>query len=720
MLKTAGRLSAHLRPFWPALLVVLPLGLLEVALDGALTLSYKFLIDYAITPHNRIALLTILGILAALVVLASVGSFWRDHFYARLSADMLGRLRTHVFAHSQRLSVSYYAGRSASDILTYFSTDLAVIESFVTGAFGSLILPALSVMMGVGLLFALLDWPVALAATLVWPLVLIIPSLVTSRAADAAHEKKKQETALLGTVEEAIGTHRVVKAFGLDSFTRQRFLGTLTPLSAGLARAAFLGALVERSTVISIYVLQFAALSAGAIMAYDGSLSVGSFIAFLTVFWSLGWSIVVLARSASASISAVASLRRIEQLLSESEDPLEQRGNLEMPPVAHSIALSQVQFSYPGHPPVLKAVSLHVAQGEFVALVGPSGSGKSSVLNLVARLYESDSGQVLVDGCDMNQFTARSIRARMGFVFQESLLFNTSIRENIRLGLPDASDEQVEDAAKAAEVHDAILALHYGYDTQVGERGALLSGGQRQRVAIARALIRNPSLLLLDEATSALDPVSESAINETLLRARQGRTTISVTHRLASVTAADRIFVIKAGTVVESGDHGSLLKQDGVYAGLWRKQHGFTVSDDGAVAEVTVERLREIPLLMPPTDAQLETLVRHFVCERVPAGRPVFSQGDQGNHFHIIVRGTMTVTRVDAGGNELEIARLSEGDEFGEMALLRNQPRNSTITAKTDCLILTLTREHFAALLESTPDVREKIEKLATERGGSR
>jgi ATP-binding cassette subfamily B protein len=455
----------------------------------------------------------------------------------------------------------------------------------------------------------------------------------------------------------------------------------------------------------------------GANMAFDGALSVGSFISFLTVFWSLGWSIVVLARSAPLLISAAVSMNRIDRMLAQPADPLEREGAQQMAPLARGIELKQVQFSYPGRPPVLKAVSLAIRQGEFVAFVGPSGSGKSSILNIVSRQYGVDSGHVEVDGRDMDDFSADSIRAQMGFVFQESTLFNMSVRENIRLGLPGASDEQVEAAARAAEVHDTIVALPQGYDTNVGERGALLSGGQRQRVAIARALIRNPSLLLLDEATSALDPVSEAAINETLLRARAGRTLVSVTHRLDAAMQADRIFVVNAGAITETGSHDELVARNGLYADLWRKQHGFHVSKDGSVATVTVERLREIRLLRPLSDAQLEVLLEKFVCERVQAGQAVIRQGEHGNLFYILVRGAMVVTLRDAAGREREFARLADGDEFGEMALLYDQPRNATITARTDCLILSLTQEHFAELLESTPAIRQQVEKLAAERG---
>lgn len=713
----APTLRQMLRPYGKVLLLVSLLAACEVALDGAMTLSYKFLIDYAIVPRDRHALLTILWILAGVLVLASATAFWRDRYHAKTSARMVAQVRTRVFEHSQRLPVGYYAGRRASDLLNLFSSDLTVIETLVTSVLHAVLLPALSVAMAVGLLFLLLDWRLALVGSLVWPLVLVGPRIVTPKAAAAAQRKKEEETRLLGSVEEAIAGYRVIKGYGLDAFIAQRFRQLLAPLSATLARATFLGSLVERSTVISIYAVQFAALAIGANMAFDGVLSVGSFIAFLTIFWSLGWSIVVLARSAPLLISAAVSARRIDNMLAQPVDPLDREGAQAMPPLARELQLNHVRFAYPGRPPVLKDVSLAIRQGEFVAFVGPSGSGKSSILNILSRQYGVDSGRIEVDGRDMDEFTADSIRAQMGLVFQESVLFDMSVRENIRLGLLGASDDEVEAAARRAEVHDAILALPQGYETNVGERGALLSGGQRQRVAIARALIRNPSLLLLDEASSALDPASEAAINETLLRASEGRTLVSVTHRLDSVMRADRIFVVDAGTIAETGSHDELVARNGLYADLWRKQHGFHVSKDGSVASVTVARLREIRLLAPLSDAQLKALLEKFVSERVQAGQTVIRQGERGNLFYILVRGSMVVTLRDADGHEREFARLADGDEFGEMALLYDQPRNATITARTDCLILSLTQEHFAELLASAPAIRQQVEKLAAERG---
>jgi ATP-binding cassette subfamily B protein len=263
------------------------------------------------------------------------------------------------------------------------------------------------------------------------------------------------------------------------------------------------------------------------------------------------------------------------------------------------------------------------------------------------------------------------------------------------------------------------MTMASGYATRLGATGAALSGGQRQRIAIARALVRRPSVLLLDEASSALDPGTEAMLNETLARVGKGRTTISVTHRLQSVVQADRIYVFQSARVVEAGSHAELLARNGVYATLWRKQSGFDVSLDGAQAVVTVERLKEIAILAPLSDEQLEALSKQFICERAHAGQEVIRQGDSGDLFYVIARGTVAVTAAIDGNPPYELAKLRDGEQFGELALLYESPRSATVTALTECLFMTLTRERFSSLLAETPGLRAAVERVASNRAAS-
>lgn len=707
-----------LRRFRPALLALLPLAIAEVTLDGGLTLSYKFIVDRARTPGGEQVLVAIVAGLALGVLIVTALSAFRDYRYSQVCARMMNHLRGELFDHCQRLSVGYYGAHSSGDLIARFSTDLASFESWLVGAVNALLLPLLGVLVGIGLLFYLLDWPVALAATLVWPVVLVLPRFIAPRAAQAGYDKKQREAEMLGAVEEMVGGSRVIKAYGLEVHNRALFEALLTRLAGHSARAAFLGSLVERATVVTIYGVQVLAVAVGAWLAYSGRVTVGALVSFLTIFWNLGWSLVVIGRSAPAMVAAASSLRRIDELLVEPADAGADPALASLPPLRDAIRFEGVGFSYRAGEPVLRGADFRIARGQSVAFVGPSGSGKSTVLNLLARFYEPTEGRILFDGVDTRTTTAHSQRAAMGIVLQDTFLFRGSIRDNIRLGRLDATAADIEAAARAAEIHGTIVAMPRGYDTPVGERGGNLSGGQRQRISLARALLRDPAVLLLDEVTAALDPVAEAAINETLARAGRGRTTVSVTHRLASARTADCIFVVDHGVVVEQGAHDELIARNGLYAGLWRKQSGFVVSNDGHRAEVTVERLRALALLRPLRDEQLRELAGLFECERIAAGRTIVTEGDAGDRFYILVRGQATVTR-RIGDRTASIGVLSDGDQFGELALLNNAPRSATVTARTDCLLLVLSREHFLELLAATPQLRAEIERIAAQRNAT-
>jgi ATP-binding cassette subfamily B protein len=304
----------------------------------------------------------------------------------------------------------------------------------------------------------------------------------------------------------------------------------------------------------------------------------------------------------------------------------------------------------------------------------------------------------------------------MGLVSQDNFLFNQSIRENIRLGRPEATDAEIVEAARAAGVHEVIVELPEGYDTPVGERGGRLSGGQRQRIALARALVRQPAILLLDEATSALDPESEAAISETLQDLAGRCTILSVTHRLAPVASMDHIIVMDHGQVIEQGNHTELMAQEGLYYRLFTQQSGFSVSGDGLHGKITTARLRSIPLFADVDEAGLARLASQFIAEPYPAGRPVFRQADAGDKFYIVARGRVAVTVAGNQGPETRLDVLQDGDYFGEIALLEDVPRTATVETLLPSLFLTLNRQHFLAMLSEFPGIRAAVERAAAAR----
>jgi ATP-binding cassette subfamily B protein len=348
----------------------------------------------------------------------------------------------------------------------------------------------------------------------------------------------------------------------------------------------FLSTMVERTVTISVLLLHLVVLAIGAYLATKGQITIGTFVTFESAFWEVSYNIAHLMHFIPVSIQSAAAVRHIQELLDEPTRGADRPGAPDLPRITNDITFDRVTFAYEGsETPVLDNFSLKLGVGKRIAIVGPSGSGKSTLLNLILRLYTPDEGRVAIDGVDIRRVTRESLRGGMAIVFQENMLFNMSIRENIRLGKEGASDEEVEEAARKAEIHGYIMSLPQKYDTPVGERGDTLSGGQRQRIAIARAIIRNPSLLLLDEATSALDQTTEAAINRTLLNVAEGRTMIWSTHRLTSVVEMDEIIVISGGKAIERGSHAQLLAANGVYRKLWDDQghtphNGATQADD--------------------------------------------------------------------------------------------------------------------------------------------
>jgi ATP-binding cassette subfamily B protein len=389
-----------------------------------------------------------------------------------------------------------------------------------------------------------------------------------------------------------------------------------------------------------------------------------------------------------------------------------------LPRLGRGIDFEHVSFGYDADEPTLRDISLHIPAHASVTFVGTSGSGKSTMLNLIMRLYEPNSGRVTFDGIDLREATQRSLRAQMSVVFQDSFLFNVSAADNIRMSKLDATPQEVEQAARAAEIHDTIMALPQGYDTPLGERGGRLSGGQRQRISIARAILRDPRILVLDEATSALDAASDAAINATLARVGKGRMVVSVTHRLASASNADQIFVLDHGRLVEFGCHEDLLACRTYYWRLWNKQSGFMISSDGNRASVDPERLRRLPVLDQIDASMLAEVARLFTTEQYPQARIIVHEGDPGDRFYVIVRGSVEVLQrtdgadYDGRGDQRRLAVLQVGDHFGEIALLRHVPRTASVRTLTPCTLLALASEQFDYLVERAPGLRERMEQM--------
>jgi ATP-binding cassette subfamily B protein len=577
--EAAGALATITRFTWPVMrrykswLAFVGVGLfVETLFNVIMPLSLKYLIDDALGEEDFQALYVILSVLAVAGILTSLVAVWYERWDARLAASVIADVRTRMFEHLQNLPAAFFGRTKRGEILARFSVDMAGYESSVKSVANSAALPFLELIAGIGLMLWL-NWQLAAVALLVFPVTLIGPRILTPKAVQSNYEQKVNESAILGVVQENIATQLVVKAFGLQ----RKALGWFNFRNDGarrtMAAATFLSTMVERTVTISVLLLHLVVLAIGAYLATKGQITIGTFVTFESAFWEISYNIAHLMHFIPIAIQAAAAVRHMEELLDEPTRGADRPGAPDLPRISNNITFDRVIFQYEGTTtPVIDGLTLRLDVGKNIAIVGPSGSGKSTLLNLILRLYQPNDGRVTIDGVDIRKVTRDSLRRGMAVVFQENTLFNMSLRENIRLGKEGATDAEVEEAAKKAEIHRFIMSLPQKYDTIVGERGDSLSGGQRQRMAIARAIIRNPSILLLDEATSALDQTTEAALNKTLMNVAEGRTMISSTHRLTSVVEMDEIIVISGGKAIERGSHQQLLALGGVYRKLWDDQ----------------------------------------------------------------------------------------------------------------------------------------------------
>ncbi len=549
------------------------LGLLvETAFNVLMPLSLKYFIDEVVDGGDEGSLTGVLVVLGIAGLVASITAVWYERKDAEVTAAVMADIRRMMFRRVQGLRAAYFSRTRSGEIVSRFSGDLAAVETSVVHAANWAVLPFLELVTGIVLLF-FLSWQLALVALLIFPIALIGPKLIAPKAIEATYQLKRAQAGALGTVNEQIAAQSVVKAFGLQRITRRWFVRRNEAVRIAQTRATFLTTMVERSVTIAVLLLHLVVFGIGAWLTYHGHISLGAFVTFEGVFWEISYNIAHLMQFVPVTLHAAGSVKHIEEVLAQPAESAGRESDAALPRLASAVAFENVVFAYDDEDdPALRGLDLRIEAGRSVAIVGPSGAGKSTVVNLLLRLHEPSSGRITIDGVDVAKARLASLREQTAVVFQDSILFGTTIRENIRLGRPEAGDAEVEASAKAAEMHRFITRLPQGYDTMMGERGANLSGGQRQRIALARAVLRNPAILLLDEATSALDQTTEAAVLRTLRRIGRGRTTIFVTHRLTTVTDFDEILVMRDGRVVQRGTHDELVAKKGLYRSLWQDQ----------------------------------------------------------------------------------------------------------------------------------------------------
>jgi ATP-binding cassette, subfamily B, bacterial len=701
--------QAWFRHPWFVLLTFVALLVQQLFTTG-FALSLKLIIDNVINGTNEPPLaLIVAGLLAAFVLVALV-SIVGEQVNARMNVLILNDIRRRLHNQLQRLSADFHARVKPGDVLTAFNSDMRAAETAYTQAFLNTIVVAITLAINVPLLFQL-EWRLALMLVVLLPTLLIFVSRMLPRMLTAISGLRHSETEMLNTVQETLRAHQVIRTFLIQPLITERFEQKLERMGQGVLRVRLTSALISKTSSLGVLLIQLLVMLLGATLVFYGYTGVGAFVSFMSLMGAVtNASYDFTQKTLPQLIDASSGIDSIEKLINAPISVADAPDAQTLPPFSRQIAFEHVSFGYTAASQNLKDVTLNIPCGSSVAFVGASGSGKSTALSLIMRSYDPREGRVLIDGIDMRAVTQASLRGQMSAVFQESYLFNTTIRENIRMGKLAASDAQIEAAARAAEIHDMIVAQPDGYDTLVGEGGGRLSGGQRQRIAIARAILSDPRILVLDEATSALDPGVEAAVNATLAHLAKGRTVISVTHRLQAAKRADKIFVMHDGVLVEQGAHEALLAAKGVYHALWEKQSGFDVSKDGRFARVDAERLRKITLFANLPNVALQEIARQFHPEYVEPGQTVIHQGDDGDKAYLIARGQVAISIAGANGNTQVIDTLEEGDHFGEMALLSNQPRNASVSASTPCLFLTISKDNLLALVDRFPEISAALQ----------
>ncbi len=583
-------IATSCRPHRSLGLVVLLGLLLQTAFRAFLPLAYELLFDRALGERDLTFLGLLLGALLAGLTVNAAAGLAQDRAAAKIAARVMNDLRRSMFRQLQRLPTAELDRSRSGDLMSRFTNDLGAIEGALSRGLATAVMSALVLAVSVGLLFAV-EWRLALLTFAALSLVLSGPRLLAGRAHRAAYRRKVSEAEVAAALQEDIRAAGVIRVFGLERERRAHFRRRLDDLGRQATRAYFAAALVGRAGTLGTFAVQLLVLGVGGYLAIGGQLTIGALASFVALLLNIANASAHLATAMPDLIHAAGGLRRIDELLAAPRsDGAGSRGDGQrptaiepartVPRLCRELVFDRVSFGYGSKErrdqrPALDGVSFRLAAGESLGIVGPSGSGKSTLVKLLVRLYEPDAGRIVLDGRDLRHASAASLRRQIALVPQETLLFDATVRDNIRYGHLQASDAEVEAAAREAGIHHRILELPRGYATVLGENGSSLSGGERQRLAIARAIVRRPAILIFDEATSGLDPATERGILATLEELKRSTTVIAVTHRIASAAAMDRILVLDRGRVAEIGDHRQLRQVGGVYDALWRQRGGF-------------------------------------------------------------------------------------------------------------------------------------------------
>jgi subfamily B ATP-binding cassette protein MsbA len=565
------RLLRYVRPYRGRMLLGMFALVVGTLLGLVMPLVIRAVVDVVFVQQSLAMLNQFTALLTLIFMAQAFFSFINRYTIAYVGERVVADLRTQLFGHLVTFSLRFFSERRTGEIVSRLTNDVTTLQAAVTDNLVSMLQQTLTLLGGVIFLFWL-DWRltgIILSGIPVITLTMVFLGRKIRRAAAQVQDRLAEAS---GVLDESLGGIRTVKSFARVEYEQARFAERVAAsFEAALRRiritatlAPVIGFMAFMSITITIWF--------GGYEVIQGRLSPGGLVAYIIYTMLVAGPIAAFSGLYSQFQAALGATTRIFELLDTAPDIIDAPDAVELPEIIGRVSFDEVSFEYNTNLPVLHQLSVQVQPGQLVALVGPSGAGKTTLINLIPRFYDVSGGAIAIDGNDIRRVTGHSLRRQIGIVPQETLLFSDTIGQNIRYGKLDATQAEIEAAAKAANAHDFIMAAPEGYQTLVGERGIKLSGGQRQRVAIARAILKDPHILILDEATSSLDSESEQLVQEALDRLMRGRTTFVIAHRLSTIIKADWILVLNEGRVVEQGTHPDLLKQGGLYHKLHSMQ----------------------------------------------------------------------------------------------------------------------------------------------------
>lgn len=566
------RILSYIKPYMHRLLFAMVCTIMAAAGNLYIPWIIKDMIDEVLADKNG----TMLNWIAASIIAIFIvrGLFWygQNYLMSYVGQSVIIDIRAAVFKKLQRLSVSFYDKNKTGTIMSYVTNDVNALQSAMVENTIEMITEGF-ILIGSVVAMIYLDWRLTLFTVCTFPVVLWFMEFFGKKIRKTGGRIQECTADITSVLQESVASARVIKSFVREDYEVDRFdVENKANFRANMKNAQLMAALtpvVELVAAIGVTMI----IWYGGNNVINGTITAGSLVAFLTYAVNISNPIKRLTRVIGNIQKALAAAQRVFMIIDMPEEIAESRDAKQLPEVSGKVEFQNVSFAYNDKGNVITDLSFSVKPGEVIAIVGPSGAGKSTIANLLPRFYDVNKGDIKIDGHSVREVTLDSLREQVGIVPQETMLFNGSVYNNILYGRLDATKEEIEAAAKAANAHDFIMQLTDGYETKLGDRGVNLSGGQRQRIAIARAILKNPRILILDEATSALDTESERVVQEALDRLMVGRTSFVIAHRLSTVKNADKILVLEKGNLVESGTHDELLALDGLYAHLYKIQY---------------------------------------------------------------------------------------------------------------------------------------------------